>query len=393
MLKKILDSQRYTATAIYYAAFISLGLTTASLGPTLQGLADNTHSTLAQISSLFFARAFGYLLGSLSGGRIYDRVKGHPIMAGMLLIMAVMMAAAPLTTSLWFLGFLLLMLGLAEGTLDVGANTLIVWQHGDRVPPFMNGLHAFFGIGTTISPLIVAFAISINGHFSSVYWISALLILPVAISFFKVSSPSSIHISEERSTQPILPLLLILTVVMVFLYVGAEVGFAGWIYTYTTSQSIADPAVAAGINSAYWAAFTLGRVLSIPLAARLKPNRILGIDLLGCALSVLLIIIFPGSLNALWIGSIGTGLFMASVFPTILNDAQSRMAMTGKITSWFFVAASLGNMFLPWLIGQISPASAMIIVFIAIVMATIVFVFHNFLQRTPLPHSTQDSRP
>ncbi len=47
----------------YYAAFITLGLTFASMGPTLNGLAANTGSTLTQVSTLLFLRAFGYLLG------------------------------------------------------------------------------------------------------------------------------------------------------------------------------------------------------------------------------------------------------------------------------------------------------------------------------------------
>jgi MFS family permease len=50
-------------------------MATAVLGPTLQGLAGNTGSTLAQISSLFLVSSFGYLLGSLAAGRAYDRVK------------------------------------------------------------------------------------------------------------------------------------------------------------------------------------------------------------------------------------------------------------------------------------------------------------------------------
>ena len=136
----------YITTAVYYLGFIGLGLATAALGPTLQGLAKNTGSTLAQISSLFLMTSFGYLLGSIAGGRIYDRVKGHPILGLVLLIVAALMAIIPLTTSLLFIQVLLFIIGFCEALLDVGTNTLLVWLHGDRVPPFMNGLHAFFGV-------------------------------------------------------------------------------------------------------------------------------------------------------------------------------------------------------------------------------------------------------
>lgn len=380
----------YIITGAYYAAFIGLGLTTASFGPTLQGLANNTHSTLAQISSLFLIRSLGYLLGSLNGGRVYDHTKGHPIMAVSLLGMALMMALAPVVSTLWLLGILLMILGFAEGMLDVGNNTLIVWLHGEKVPPFMNGLHAFFGIGTTIAPLIVAWVLSFSSSINTSYWILALMILPTSLLIGILPSPTASTHFEQASTRKTIPLLIFLACAIFFLYVGAEVGFAGWVYTYTTSQGLAAPAVAAGINAAFWAAFTAGRMISIPLAIRFKPNTILWVDLIGCILSLLAIIAFPQSQWVLWAGSIGTGLFMASIFPTILNDAQSRMEMTSKTTSWFFVGASLGGMILPWLIGQLigpqGPLSAMIIVLFAVIASAIVYAALNYYQRALLPH-------
>lgn len=84
----------------YYAAFISLGLFSASMGPTLPGLAQHTGARLSEISFLFSARSLGYLLGSLISGRLYDRLAGHRVMAGVLLGMAAMMILVPLVSTL-----------------------------------------------------------------------------------------------------------------------------------------------------------------------------------------------------------------------------------------------------------------------------------------------------
>jgi fucose permease len=99
----------------------------------------------------------------------------------------------------------------------------------------------------------------------------------------------------------------------------------------------------------------------------------------------LLIIIFFSAVEALlWLGTIGTGLFMASTFPTLLNDAQSRMHMSGKVTSMFFVGSSLGSMALPWLMGQlIGPFGAtaiMITIFGSVLLSVIVFYILNARQ-------------
>jgi fucose permease len=47
------------------------------------------------------------------------------------------------------------------------------------------------------------------------------------------------------------------------------------------------------------------------------------------------------------------GLFMALTYPTLLNVAQSRMNLSGNITSIFFVGSSLGSMAVPWIMGQL----------------------------------------
>jgi FHS family Na+ dependent glucose MFS transporter 1 len=377
METKLHRGNPYVTTAVYYLSFIGLGMATAVLGPTLQSLAKNTNSTLAQISSLFLLSSFGYLLGSFTAGRVYDRVKGHPILCFVLFVIASMI-----------LQIIFFFIGIAEGNLDVGVNTLIVWLHGERVPPFMNGLHAFYGIGTTMAPLIVAAVLSSMQSLNSIYWALTVLILPAGLLILFTPSPSLIQARQRAEDRPAVPILVFLTMVIFFAFTGAELGFGGWIYTVTTSQVYANPTMAASINAAFWAAFTVGRLISIPVAMKLKPQKILWVDFCGVIVSLLIIILFSTAEALLWVGTIGTGLFMAAIFPTLLNDAQSRMHMSGKITSWFFVGSSLGSMTLPWIMGQlIAPFganAAIIAVLGSILLASGIFYILNIKQRTTL---------
>ena len=82
---------------------LALGMVVASLGPTLNRLADNTLSDISQISYLFTAKALGFILGSLVGGYIYDRIPGHPIMARMFILIALGLAFVPTVSVLWLL--------------------------------------------------------------------------------------------------------------------------------------------------------------------------------------------------------------------------------------------------------------------------------------------------
>lgn len=378
-------NRRIAKTVGYFAAFVVLGLVTASLGPTLPGLAERTGTDLAEISLLFTTWSLGYLLGSVLAGWLYDRVPSHPVLTVVLVTMAAAMALVPTIPLLWLLAAVMLLLGTAGGMLDVGGNTLLVWVHRDKVGPFMNGLHFFFGLGAFLSPVIVAQAVRIGDSISWAYWVLALLILPVLVWLARLRGPRPQTASKDDPTARIDHLLVALIAVFFFLYVGAETSFGGWIFSYATKMGLADETKAAYLNSAFWGALTLGRLLAVPIAVRFKPASILVGDLAGCLVSVTIILLWPGAAAAMWIGALGLGFSMASIFPTVISLAESRMTITGRVTSWFFVGASLGSMTLPWLIGQlfesISPRVTILAVGVNLLVASAVFGWLNLHSR------------
>jgi fucose permease len=69
---------------------------------------------------------------------------------------------------------------------------------------------------------------------------------------------------------------------------------------------------------------------------------------------------------------------MASIFPTAITLAGRRIPITGQITGWFLVGASLGGMSLPWVMGRlfalVGPWSAMAAIFVNLVVALAVLV-------------------
>jgi len=377
-------NQKYVTTAAYYLAFILLGLTIAAEGPTLLRLAENTSSALDQISSIFIFGSFGYLSGSYIGGRIYDRVSGHRFMAGVVILLGVTITFVPVVTSLSTLLFIILILGLAKGALDVGCNTLLLWIHNEKVDPFMNGLHACFGIGAFIAPLIVERVTTLTGDINWVYWSFAIAALPIALFIWNLPSPTARSTPAEHKDIP-LPILPVAIMVLCFvLYVGAEVGYGNWIYTYAFKLNLGTNSEANYLTSAFWGFFTLGRLLAIWVSTRLKPLTILYLDFTGCLASLGLILLFRDSSAALWIGTVLLGLFMASIFPTYLTLSEETLHVTGTMAGWFLVGGGLGGMILPWLIGQAfvkAGAGAMI----TIVFITVVFNLFAILLFTKIP--------
>jgi MFS transporter, FHS family, Na+ dependent glucose transporter 1 len=296
------------------------------------------------------------MLGSLRGGLAYDRFPGHRLLPLFILGIAGMMALAPLPDKLWLLTAVLFLLGLAEGAVDVGGNTLLVWVHQRHVGPYMNALHFFFGVGALLTPIIAAQIYLRTNDISWVYWLLAIYLVPVAIWVARLPSPKAphaIHASQYASLDVSLVALIILFFIF---YVGAEMGFAGWIFTYATASNLANPAAAAYLTSLFWGAFTVGRLLGIPLATRFSPRLLLLLDWVGCLFSISLILLYPDSLLFLAIGSAGLGISMASMFPSMLVYAGQRMPLSGQVTSWFFVGSGAGGMLMPWLFGLLFAA-------------------------------------
>jgi FHS family Na+ dependent glucose MFS transporter 1 len=372
-------SGKITKTVAYYAVFVAFGLMVAALGPALPSLAAQTGTDLSRISMVFTARSLGFILGASLVGRVFDRLPGHPVLAVVLAVMVLVAFLVPLAPSLWLLVLLILLLGTSLGTLEVGANALLVWIHRHNLDPWMNGLHFAFGVGALSSPLIITWTLEATAGITWGFWTLALLILPLAGWLLWLSSPAirggasgSGHHLDRPDYRLVWPIALLF-----LLYVGAEASFGGWIYTFSLALHPEAKTMAGYLTSVFWGAITVGRLLAIPISTRLTPRRMLWLDFWGCLISIALILVWPGSLVAVWAGTLGAGLFMASVFPTLLNFAERRMDISGQVSGWFFAGGGLGGMTVPWLIGQFfataGPLSTMVIILICILLALIVF--------------------
>lgn len=345
---------RLSKTLAYYAAFIALGMIAASLGPTLPELAEQTGTHLKEIGFLITVRSMGYLCGSLAAGRLYDRYMGHHLVIGAMIIVAVTFFIVPSLSLIWLLTGVFFIVGLGEAGMDVGGNTLLLWTHGDKVGPFMNGLHFFFGVGAFFAPIVVAQSLEITDGIQWAYWIFALAMLPLMFVFSRLPSPEIRHASETKATSETQTnnVLFGLSILFILLYVGVELGFGNWIYTYATRLDLMSKTTAAYLNSAFWGAFTVGRLLSVPVSMRYEPRTILLGSLIGTFFSLMMMLAIRETFM-LWIGALGLGLSIAPIFATLISFVERRMALTGKMTSLFFVGAGAGAMVIPWGIGAL----------------------------------------
>ena len=327
----------------------------AQLGVLLPYMANSLEVSLGQISFLFTAASLGYMTGSTGGGRLYDHFKGHHLMIFGLFLMVLMGIIIPLIPWFYLLLPVIFIYGIGQGMVDIGGNVNLLWIFQERTGPFMNALHFSFGFGAFLSPIIIAKTLELtNGALTWTYWILAVLYLPGIVALCLLKSPENPESgSDDQEDQPINYRLVILITVLFLLYVGVEVGFSGWIFTYATDLNIVNETKGSLITAIFWGALTIGRLVSIFLAKKIKSASLLMGNFVLAILFLGVLLIWPKQSLALWIGSAGLGLSLSSIFPTLMSLAETRMKITGKVTGMFFLGTSMAGIIIPTILGQI----------------------------------------
>jgi FHS family Na+ dependent glucose MFS transporter 1 len=343
------DRLRLLSTAAYFASYALVGALGGAVGPTLGPFAAQVGVGLSTIGILLTARSLGYLVGALGGSHWVDRIRVHRGLAASALFAAACLALVPWAKSLGLLVLFLAPLGLATAGLDVGVSTMLLRTYRGRAAPFISALHFSYGAGGLAAPfLVAAFAV---GSAVLVYPILAVGFALLGIAFLALPESPAAPPKKEEPKDVRLGWQFLASTSVMLLYVGAEIGFASWLYVFVDLQFGARSATA--VTGAFWGAFTLFRLLGILGARRWPPERILTICFSSALAFALLLALSPHSLVAVWVGAVGVGASVAAIYPTVITAYSRQIELTGRRFGAIAVASCLGSMTFPWLIGRL----------------------------------------
>lgn len=330
---------------MYIGALLVIGLTMTVIGPALTELRDRTGSSIGAIGSLFVASSVGFLSGSVLGGRLYDRLHGHRLLASGLVLLGLGVLTIPHARSLVVLFAIFVVIGVAGAIVEVGSNTLVMWQRDADVGRSMNLLHFAFGVGALITPVLTRVGLSV------ITTVGAFAAGVVALAALTTPVPTMPAVAREEQTGSTKRLLVICSTFFV-LYVGLEVGFAGWILTYAEEIDFTERN-ATLVTSVFWAVFMAGRLLSAMVVNRVRPKVVMIASSILMVAAAIVLAVGAGAAPAVWIGTAMMGLAAAPQFPVMLAYLERRMHLTGSDNSWFVGAAGLGGLVFPFVTGQV----------------------------------------
>lgn len=375
-------SKRSFLTTLAFLAFISLGLPDGLLGVSWPSIRADFTLPLDRLGLLVAVTTAGYLAASFMSGAVLRRV---PL--GMVLALSTLAAAIGLLgfalTPAWplmiALGFIA---GLGGGAVDAGLNA-----YGARhfSPQVLNWLHAFFGLGTTIGPLLVSGVLGSGLVWQVSYAIVGSTQLALAATFFLTRSrweevPEFGHDdAQERPAAPVSQTLrkpvVWFGMLVFFVYCGVEVTAAQWTYTLLTLGRGFSETGAGLVVGLFWGSLTVGRVGFGFIANRVPLRKTLRICILAAALGALLFWLSPIPALAV-LGLMMIGFFFAPIFASLISLTPGRVGRehANSAIGFQIAAAGLGGAVVTALTGLLTRSFGLEVIGLVVFAATVLLL-------------------
>ncbi len=403
------------ALAIVTTLFFVWGFLTSLndiLIPHLKSIFDLNYAQAMTVNFVFFS---GYAVFGLPAGKLIEWIGYKRTMVLGLLVMAggafLFLPAASVPAFAYFLAALIV-LAVGITSLQVSANPYVsVLGPPETASSRLNLAQAFNSLGTFIAPyfgslLILSTVVKSQSEIQAMpaqvlqaYRLEqaasvklpyiliaiALIVLAGTIAVLKlpvISTAGDAAQTEETNEKAGGSIWkqrhLVLGVIGIFLYVGAEVAIGSFLVNYFGEPSIGamTQKTAAVYVSFYWGFAMIGRFIGSAVLQKMKAGNLLGLMAIGaCALVVTSILTF-GHL-AMW-SIILVGLFNAVMFPSIFTLGIAELGpLTGK-GSGLLVTAIVGGAVLPVMEGALADRIGIHHAFVIPALCYIYIAYYGF---------------
>ena len=362
---KIIHYPKISLVILAYVAFIALGMPDGLLGVAWPSIRTSFSIPLDYIGMFLPVAVAGYLTSSFLSGPLIARWGIGKVLIVSCFMTGTALVGNTLVPSWWMMVLLGMVSGLGAGAIDAGLNGYVAAHFGEGL---MQWLHASYGVGVTLGPIIMTIALTsfdswrvgyrVVGGFQFVLAVCFIFTL----SMWKQNEPSAKDDEPRRMTDYKTPMgetlrqpRVWLSMLLFFLYVGAEVSIGTWTYSLLVESRGIDPTVAGLFVGSYWAAFTIGRVVAGLYAKRLGVHLLIQGSLIVSLLSAVLLIWNPfKAANLLAVALIGFAI--APIFPALMSGTSQRVGVhfASNTIGMQIASTGLGTAIIPSLLGVLA---------------------------------------
>ena len=393
--------------AIIYLAFISLGLPDSLLGSAWPVMYREFSVPVSYAGIISMIIAAGTIVSSLQCDRLTRRLGTGKVTALSVLTTAVALFGFSVSHSFLALCIWAIPYGLGAGCVDASLNNYVALHYASR---HMSWLHCMWGVGASLGPYIMGFALSNGQSWNMGYrYIGILQIVLTAILLFSLplwkgrgtagqnASGTDIEKVTERGEntgsgqEKALSLRQIFRIpgakeVMLtfFCYCAVEQTAGLWASSYLVLHWGISSDTAANFASMFYIGITVGRALGGFLTLKLNDKQMIrlgqGVILFGIALLLLPI----GKGTALF-GLIAVGLGCAPIYPSIIHSTPEHFGAdkSQAVIGVQMAAAYVGTCIMPPIFGLIANHISIVLfpVYLLLILALMVLMHERLLKR------------
>ncbi len=377
--------------AIAYAGFAASGVPTGMLGVAWPSVRETFALSLDALGLLLLTEMVGNLLVSFCGGPLISRIGVGRVLLLSALARGLGALGYGLAPSWWLMVVIGVIAGAGGGGLGVGLNTYFAANHS---PARMNWLHASYGLGAALGPVVMRGVLGAGGPWRWGYAIAGLVLGLLAVCFVLtldqwrlVVRPSDdltrSSVSGARGIDTLKLPVVWAGIALIFCFAGTEVTAGQWAYSLFTEARSIDADRAGFWISVYWMGSTVGRVFFGFVAARFEVKRLLRVAILGAMCSAALVWVNVIDLLG-FLGLTMLAFMLAPVFPLVTSTTPQRVgaAHAANAIGFQVAAASLGATFLPALAGVLAERAGLEVIGPFLLVTSIVLLLlHEVLVR------------
>lgn len=389
---------------IIYLAFISLGLPDSLLGSAWPAMYQEFSVPVSYAGGISMIIAAGTIVSSLQSDRLTKKFGTGKVTAASVLITAVALFGFSISHSYVALCLWAVPYGLGAGSVDASLNNYVALHYASR---HMSWLHCMWGIGASLGPYIMGFALSGGQNWNMGYrYIATLQIALTAILIFslplwkKQDKNNTRQAGGESKSKP-LSLHQIIKIpgakeVMItfFCYCALEQTTGLWASSYLVLRQGLSTETAASYASLFFIGITAGRAFSGFLTLKLSDTQMIRLGQ-GLMLFGIVLLLLPfGSAIAL-LGLIFVGLGCAPVYPSIIHStpkhfgADRSQAMIGVQMA----SAYVGTCFMPPIFGFIANhiSVSLFPIYLVAILALMVAIHEKMLLKVSANNSKKEN--
>ncbi len=339
------------AAVIGCVAFVLIGWSGLLVPSLIRDIERDFGQSDAGIGLFYFVNAAAYVVGTLGGGMLTERIGRRGVLALGALLHGLGLVAQVIPV--WGV-FLLTAIprGLGSGAIDGGVNGLFLDLYPGARGRALNIVHLFFSLGALASPLVAGFLVEAGFTWQQLVLVSGIVSLPLTVLFAVVDVPSGRHDRHAGGAARIgLVLPLLFLAVAIGCYVAAEVGVSNWLVRFLEAAPLA---VATSALSLFWGGLTLGRLASARVADRFDHVKFTIVSSVVASVALVAAVLVPALPASIALFGL-VGFAYGPIYPMIMAIGGERFPGRSAAVSGFLGATSVvGSVVYPPVMGFLS---------------------------------------